>query len=102
MDQIRYMEATLLPDAPPFMEKMLLFKRSQVEGTEYPGTLYPISGTLEESDYLRMTPEGVWIGEGDRLISSKEQGNYSSRYLDPVMHLFWRINSNPGNGSTLN
>ena len=92
MDEIRYMEATLRPDAPPFMEPMLLFMRSQVEeGTEYTGKLYPISGTLEESDYLRMTPEGVWIGVGGSLISHRE--SYSSRHLDPVMHLFLRIQS---------
>jgi len=68
-----------------------MFLLSQEEGTDYEGDLYPISGILEESDYLRMTPEGVWIGEGDRLISSQNQSNYSTRHLDPVKHLFWRI-----------
>jgi len=90
MDHIRYMEATLRPDAPPFMEMMLLFMRSRVEeGIEYMGDLYPISGTLEESDILRMTPEGGWITEQNTLTSC--QGNYSAQHLDPVYHMFHRI-----------
>ena len=38
-----------------------------------------------------MTPGGDWTGESGQLISNR--GVYSSRHLDPMKHLFWRIKS---------
>ena len=92
MTHIDYTQTVLASDQPPFMKKMTEFLLSQeVGGPTITGTLFPISdeGIIDESSYLRMVPDGRFIGQGGYIITDQQYHLYHA--VDPILHIYHRL-----------